>query len=115
LIVTGGITGSLSGSIQSATSASYALTASWAPGGIAGLATKSGVTGSGAFTGTPRKATITFTSSFATANYAVVVTGDDARSWTIESKVAGSFVINSNSSIDLAGSTYWIATAYGET
>jgi hypothetical protein len=66
------------------------------------------------FTGTPRKATVTFTTAFPNTNYSVVITGEDLRSWTIESKLAGSFVINTNSNAALTGTTYWQATSYGE-
>lgn len=94
--------------------ASRAISASWAPGGTSGLTTKAGAVSSASFGGSPRSASVTFSSPFANANYAVTVTGEDARSWTIQNKVASSFIINSNSSVLLSGSTYWIATAYGE-
>ena len=83
------------------------------PGG-SGLTTKSNVVTSGTFTGSPRKAAITFTSAFANTNYAITITGDDARSWTIESKATTGFTINSNSSQAITGNTYWHAIAYGE-
>jgi hypothetical protein len=100
-----------------ATTASFAVSASWAPstGGGGGLRTKAGSVANTSFTSNPRKATVTFSTAFTDTNYAVVVTGEDARSWTIESKLAGSFVINANSNPALSGTTYWIATAYGET
>lgn len=80
-----------------------------------GLKGKSGAVTNTSFTGSPRKATVTFSSAFTDTSYGVVITGADLRSWTIESKTAGSFVINSNSSTALTGDTYWSATAYGET
>lgn len=113
LVVTGsttstlGFTGSLFGT------ASFATSASFAP--FTGLRTKAGSVANTSFAGNPRKATVTFGTAFANTNYAITVTGEDARSWTIESKVAGSFVINANSNTGLTGTTYWIATAYGET
>jgi hypothetical protein len=87
------------------------------PGGGSGggLTTKAGSVANSSFTGNPKKATVTFSTAFSNTNYAITVTGEDARSWTIESKVAGSFVINANSNTGLSGTTYWIATAYGET
>jgi hypothetical protein len=45
----------------------------------------------------------------------VAVTGEDARSWTVESKVAGSFIINANSNTGLSGTTNWVAVKHGET
>jgi len=80
----------------------------------AGLATKSG--SQGGFTGSPKKATVTFSAAFADANYSVSVIGDgDVRTWTIESKVAGSFVINANSASGISNSVLWIAVKDGET
>ncbi len=101
---------------QNATSASYALTASYVlSGGGSGLKTKAGSAENSSFAGTPLVSIITFNSSFDNNDYAITVTGEDARSWTIETKSASGFTLNSNSSVALAGTTYWIATAYGET
>jgi hypothetical protein len=110
------VTGSIFTSTNQALSASYALTASFAlNGGGGGLTTKAGSVANSSFTGNPKKATVTFSTAFSNTNYAITVTGEDSRTWTIESKVAGSFVINANANTALAGTTYWIATAYGET
>jgi hypothetical protein len=112
------VTGSIFTSVNPALSASYALTASYAlngGGGGGGLVTKAGSVANSSFTGNPKKATVTFSTAFGSTNYAITVTGEDARSWTIESKAVGSFVINANSNTGLSGTTYWIATAYGET
>jgi hypothetical protein len=84
-------------------------------GGGSGLATKAGAVINSSFTGNPKKATVTFSTAFPNTNYAITITGEDARSWTIESKAVGSFVIDTNSNTNLGGTTYWIATAYGET
>jgi len=113
---TNGFTGSLFGTSSFATSASFAVSASWAPSaGGSGLATKAGTGSIASFTGNPKKSTITFASAFPNASYAVAITGEDARSWIVESKVSGSFIINSNSNTAPVGTTYWIATAFGET
>jgi hypothetical protein len=58
---------------------------------------------------------VTLTTAFPDTNYSIVVTGEDSRAWSVESKLVGSFVINSNSNTALAGNTYWIATSYGQT
>jgi hypothetical protein len=79
-----------------------------------GLVTKSGAVTNTTFTGTPRKATVTFSTAFSSTSYGITVTGTDLRSWTIESKAAGSFIINTNSNAALSGDTYWHAIAYGE-
>jgi len=111
-----GYSGSLFGTSSWATSASFAVSASWAPSsGGSGLATKAGSVTNTSFAGNPKKATVNFASAFGSTNYAIIITGEDARSWTVESKAAGSFIINTNSNTGLAGTTYWIATAFGET
>lgn len=82
--------------------------------GGGGLTTKSNAIANTSFTGNPKKATVTYTTAFPNTNYGITITGDDARSWTIESKATTGFTINSNSNIGLAGTTYWHAIAYGE-
>ena len=64
------------------------------------------------FTGTPLTTTVTFGTQFADTNYSVIVTGQDPRAWSIESKGTNTFIINSNSSVALTGPVYWIATPY---
>lgn len=76
---------------------------------------KAGTVAAGSFTGNPKKATVTFAAAFPDTNYAIVITGADARSWTWESKAAGSFVINANANAALTGNTDWIAIYNGET
>jgi hypothetical protein len=110
------VTGSIFTSTNQALTASYALTASFAlNSGGGGLLTKAGSVTNTSFAGNPRKATVTFGAAFPDTNYAITITGEDSRTWTIESKLAGSFIINANSNVSLTGTTYWIATEYGET
>lgn len=112
----GVFTGSMFGTsswASNAVSSSFATTASFAPYG--GLRTKSGNVTNTSFAGSPRKATVTFATAFPNTSYSITITGEDSRAWSVESKLAGSFVINANSNTALAGTTYWIATAYGET
>jgi hypothetical protein len=78
------------------------------------LITKSGIVTAGTFAGNPKKATVTFTTAFASANYSVNITGSDGRTWTVESKVAASFVINANANTALTGDVYWQAKLNGE-
>ena len=78
------------------------------------LKTKSGVVAAITFTGSPKKATVTFTTVFPSTAYSVNITGADARSWTIESKLAGSFVINANANQALTGEVSWQAQLNGE-
>jgi len=75
---------------------------------------KSGVITAGTFTGNPKKATVTFGTAFADANYSVSIIGIDSRSWAIETVAAGSFIINANANLALTGNCYWVATKHGE-
>ena len=70
---------------------------------------KSGSVSSGSFTGTPLTYNVVFSSAFPNSNYSPVVTGGDARSWTVESITANGFTINSNSNTSLSNTTFWIA------
>jgi hypothetical protein len=58
------------------------------------------------------KATVNFSTIYPNANYAITVTGQDARSWSIEGKVQNAFTINTNSTTPLTGEVYWITTPY---
>ncbi len=111
LNVDGGITGSLLGTASyalNALTASYALNTN-----INTLKTKAGSVSDVSFTGNPRKSTVTFVTPFDN-NYAIAITGEDSRTFTIESKLSGSFIINTNSSVAMTGTTYWTATEFGE-
>ena len=78
--------------------------------GTSGAAFKSGSVANSGFTGTPLAANVTFSSSFSGTNFSVVVTGGDARIWTVENISVSGFTINSNSDTLLSYSTYWIAS-----
>lgn len=75
---------------------------------------KSGVITAASFTGNPKKATLTFGTAFSSANYSVVVLGGNSRSWSFESKVAASVVINANANAALSQDVLWIAIDHGE-
>lgn len=94
------LTGSLQGTASYATNAESVNTL------------KAGSGSAVSFSGTPRTASFTFTSAYSNNNYAVNVTGEDARTWTIQSKSSTGFTINSNSSVALTGPVYWIATPF---
>lgn len=84
-------------------------------GGGGGLATKSGVVTAATFSGNPKKATVTFSSAFADANYSVAITGGDADTITYESKIAASFDINLNTNPAPIVDVVWVAIKHGET
>jgi hypothetical protein len=75
---------------------------------------KSGVVAGGTFAGSPKKVTVTFSTAFADANYSISIIGENSRTWSVESVVAGSFVINANANTALSGNVYWTATKHGE-
>jgi hypothetical protein len=76
---------------------------------------KVGITSGSTFLGSPRTSSvISFVKPFPNNNYSIVVSGENVRTWTIQNKVSGSFVINSNSSATLSGSVFWHATSVGE-
>lgn len=79
-----------------------------------GLVTKSGLALAGDFTGSPKKATVTFANPFPTNNYTVNITGTDVRAWSIESKTQSSFVINANASSPIISVVGWQAQLDGE-
>ena len=80
---------------------------------------KAGIVAAGSFAGNPKKATVTFTTPFSDANYAVTCTAVTSNGKTYapnaESQLAGSFVIHmgSNSITDLV-QVNWHATKNGE-
>ena len=89
-------------------------------GGTGGsLAHKAGRALNAAFAGNPKKATVTFSAAFSDANYAVTATGvttnDKQYALSVESQVAGSFVISAgtNNIADLT-QVNWIAVKDGE-
>lgn len=81
---------------------------------LIGLKTKAGLLANTDFSGSPRKATVTFSAAFASVNYTILVLGIDSRSWTYESKTTAGFVINSNAATALTGEVSWQAIASGE-
>jgi hypothetical protein len=105
------VNGNIFTSTNNALSASYALTASYVPTIKAGNVAASAFTSIG---GDPYIGVVNFSPVFANNNYAVTVTGEDARSWTIQSKSATSFTINTNSTVALTGGSvvWWIAVPY---
>jgi len=90
-------TGSLQGTASYAT---YAVT------------TKGGAVAAVNFAGLPLRGTVTFGSAYPDLNYSISIVGGDARSWTIENKAVGGFIINTNSNVALANEVYWITTPY---
>lgn len=84
------------------------------------LEKKAGRVLAASFTGDPRQATVTFSTAFSDANYAVKVTpvtaNDVGFAPFVESQLAGSFVINLGTSVvtDLT-QVNWVAVKDGET
>lgn len=57
---------------------------------------------------------VVFGKPFIDNSYSVVITGESSRAWTIESKVSGSFVINSNNNSAFTENVFWQAITVGE-
>jgi hypothetical protein len=75
---------------------------------------KSGVISAASFLGAPRKATVTFSAAFPNTNYSIMVLGGNARTWSFETKLVGSVVINANANAALSQDVLWIAIDHGE-
>ena len=73
---------------------------------------KAGSGSAASFSGSPVTSAILFGTAFNNNSYAVTVTGEDARSLTIQSKTSAGFTINTNSSVALTSPIYWIATPF---
>lgn len=82
---------------------------------IVSLPTKANTVLAGSFTGNPKKATVTFSTPFADANYSIALSAANARTFTIENKTPNGFVINTNANTALTGSVDYTATKHGET
>lgn len=101
---TGSFTGSVSGSLYG--TASYALTASYLLNGGANI--KADIVSGTTFGGTPKSASIVFPSAYEDNFYAISISAESARAWTIESKTLSGFTINSNASDTISGNVYWM-------
>ena len=120
----------IGGNIQAATIESTSLSAGTLSGGtiLSGgtnlysifqpqtgvLKQKNGSVTGTTFSGNPKKATVTFTTPFADNNYAVTITGEVSRSWSIESKTSAGFTINANANAAFVGNVFWMAAQIGE-
>lgn len=82
----------------------------WASNPIA----KSGTVAGGSFAGNPKVFTVTFNTAFPDTNYAVTIAGEDNRTFTYQTKLAGSFIINTNANLVIAGNVDWTATAHND-
>ncbi len=78
------------------------------------LLQKNGLVSGSTFSGSPLISSVIFTNSFSANNYSIIITGEDARMWSIQSKSISGFTINSNSSVSLAGNVFWMASENGE-
>lgn len=82
--------------------------------GPVSLSAKSNSVTGASFSGSPLQYQVNFVTSFSDANYSVSVIGEDIRTWSISSKLANSFIINSNSNITLVNPVLWSAIKHGE-
>lgn len=75
---------------------------------------KSGTVAGPSFAGNPKIFTVTFGTAFPDTNYAVTITAEDNRTFTFQTKLAASFVMNSNANLALVGDVDWTATAHND-
>jgi hypothetical protein len=57
---------------------------------------------------------VTFSTAFPDTSYGVQITGEEARTWTVENKLSTGFLVNSNSSIPFTSDVFWFAIPYGQ-
>ena len=116
MVTEGTISGSILGYVANTQTGSFILSSQTGSMTVASASYISSVkAGSGSvasFTGTPLVSAITFGTAYSNNSYSVTVTGEDARVWSVQSKTATGFTINSNSSQALTGPVYWIATPF---
>lgn len=67
----------------------------------------------GNFAGTPKKANVVFSAPYPDNDYAVLISAADERTFTIESKTAAGFTVNSNADAAIAGEVLWLTTPLG--
>jgi len=78
------------------------------------LTTKTGLVNGSSFSGNPKKRTIIFSENFEDNNYTTTVTGEDSRSWRIESKTLSGFTINAGANLTFEGDVFWQAIEIGD-
>lgn len=79
---------------------------------LGSISLKAGTVAGASFAGNPKIFTVTFNTAFPNTNYAVTVISEESRTWTFQSKLAGSFVMNSNANLALTLNVDWTATAH---
>lgn len=82
--------------------------------GGSGALIKAGTIASGSFTGTPRTASVTFSTAMPSTSYAITITGVDGRSWVFSNKTTSGFTISSQANQALTGNVDWQAILIGE-
>lgn len=78
------------------------------------LLNRAGVIAAVTFAGTPKKATVTFTTPMPSATYAVKLASGDGRTLTYESRTTAGFVINLNANTAPTNDVSWEAIIAGE-
>lgn len=73
---------------------------------------KSGVVNGASFSG--GTFSVIFTRPYPNNSYSINISGEDALSWSVDSKANAQFVINSNTMSSFTGEVYWQTITYGE-
>ena len=90
------------------------FTVSYTGSSSGGLSTKAGSVAGSSFAGNPKTFTVTFSTSFADANYSISLSSEINRNFTYESKTSSGFVINSNANASFTEDVDWICVKHGE-
>ena len=99
---------------DSTVSSSHALVADTALSYMEQPRFKSGLVAGASFEGSPMTASVTFSTPFDDTDYSVVLSGGNARSFTVEDVTAAGFVISTNSNQAVDEPVYWLAMEHGE-
>ena len=75
---------------------------------------KSGLVAGATFEGSPMTASVAFATAFDDTDYSVVLSGGNARSFTVEDVTAAGFIISTNSNQAVDEPVYWLAMEHGE-
>lgn len=75
---------------------------------------KAGSVAGASFAGNPKVFTVTFGTAFPNTNYSISITSAENRTWTYNTKLAASFIINSNANLAFTGDVDWTVTVHSD-
>lgn len=79
------------------------------------LLQKSNFISGSTFSGNPKKATVIFVTPYLNNDYAISISSDINRTWTVENKTTTGFTINANANNSFnSNNVFWMTTEFGE-